>query len=86
MEENKYTYLMEEEDTIDLKEILLKYLFHWKYFVLSTIICIGLGFTYLRFNPPLYEVKASILIKDDKDGGSITDELSAFEDFSFSTQ
>ena len=80
MEDNKYNYLMEEEDTIDIKEILLKYIFHWKYFLLSTVICLGLGFTYLRFHPPLYEVSATILIKDDKDGGSIGDELSAFAD------
>src|SRR4051812_16117001 len=63
-----------------LKDLLTKYLLHWRWFLLSIIVCLLLGFVYLRYNAPVYEVNATILIKDDKKGGTIGDELSAFQD------
>src|SRR5690606_2207017 len=77
---NKYTYYVEEEPTINVKDIIIRYLFNWKWFVVSVLACVLLGYVYLKFQRPQYEVKATILIKDSKDGGSIEDELSAFED------
>jgi tyrosine-protein kinase Etk/Wzc len=73
-------FYSEEIQESNLKDILFKYLHHWKVFLVSLSVCLGLGYTYLRFHPPLYEVKATILIKDDSKGGSMTDELSTFDD------
>src|SRR5690606_1840416 len=52
---------------------------YWKYFLLSVIISIIAASLYIRFKAPLYEVDATILIKDDKKGAGLS-ELSAFED------
>ena len=73
-------YLIEEQSDHTLKDILIKYLYNWKWFVLSVVVSMISGFVYLRYQAPMYEVNASILIKDDKKGGNISDELSAFED------
>ena len=80
MELEQYNYSVEETQENSLKDILFKYLMHWKWFGLSVIVGLCLGFVYLRFQTPLYEVNASILIKDDKKGGAMSDELSAFAD------
>lgn len=80
MELEQYNYSVEEVQENSLKDILVKYLFYWKWFIISLTFSIILGFVYLRYQTPLYEVNATILIKDDKKGGTISDELSAFED------
>lgn len=47
--------------------------------MLSVLICVVLAFLYLRYTTPIYQTKATIIIKDEKKGG-IMSELSAFED------
>ena len=77
-EELKYTEV--ETDEINIKELIYRYLENWKWFLLSIIVCIGFGYTYLSYQVPQYEASAKILIKDEKNGGSIIDESSVFED------
>ncbi len=77
-EELKYTEV--EIDEINIKELIYRYLENWKWFLLSIIVCLGLGYTYLSYQVPQYEASAKILIKDEKNGGSIIDESSVFED------
>ena len=77
-EELKYTEV--EIDEINIKELIYRYLKNWKWFLLSIIVCVGLGYTYLSYQVPQYEASAKILIKDEKNGGSIIDESSVFED------
>lgn len=62
-----------------MKDLLQRYLRNWKWFALSVAVCLILGFVYLRYQAPVYEVNATILIKDDKKG-AVSSELSAFED------
>jgi tyrosine-protein kinase Etk/Wzc len=80
MELEQYNFSVEENQENSLKDILLKYVYNWKWFLLSIIVSLCLGYVYLKSHPPLYEVNATILIKDDQKGGSVSDELSAFED------
>jgi len=80
MDSDTNNYLIEEQSDHTIKDILIKYLYNWKWFVLSVVVSMISGFVYLRYQAPMYEVNASILIKDDKKGGNISDELSAFED------
>jgi capsular exopolysaccharide synthesis family protein len=77
-EELKYTEV--EIDEINIKELIYRYLKNWKWFLLSIIVCLGLGYTYLSYQVPQYEASAKILIKDEKNGASIIDESSVFED------
>ncbi|RNL81640.1 polysaccharide biosynthesis tyrosine autokinase [Sinomicrobium pectinilyticum] len=67
------------DEEINLRDQLEAYLIHWKWFVISVVVCVALAFIYLRYATPQYNVSATIMIKDDKKGG-ITSELSAFQD------
>src|SRR5690606_22634355 len=71
--------LGDEIQEINLREQLNKYLIHWKWFVLSALVCMALAFLYLRYTTPTYEASTSILVKDEKKGGMLS-ELSAFSD------
>lgn len=80
MEQEHYNLLsVEENQEGNIKDILLKYARNWKWFLLSISVCLILGFVYLRYQAPVYEVSATILIKDDSKG-TVSSELSAFED------
>ena len=43
---------------------------NWKWFLLSIIICIGVGLLYLRYSAPVYNITAKLLIKDDNSGNN----------------
>lgn len=70
---------VEENDTLNIREELEKYLFHWKWFVLGTFLALFLAFLYLRYTAPQYTATASILIKDNQKSG-ISKELETFKD------
>jgi tyrosine-protein kinase Etk/Wzc len=79
---NKILFQQQEEETIDLKEILFKYLAYWKWFVLSFIIALAAGFLYLKTQVPVYSIQSSVLIKDDKKGLGQDDMLKQLDIFS----
>lgn len=62
------------------RELIFKYLSHWKLLVGLIIISLALSFVYLRYTTPLYEANMTILIKNNQKGGSGMSETSAFED------
>jgi tyrosine-protein kinase Etk/Wzc len=69
----------DEIEDINLREQLDKYLVHWRWFLLSLVIGLILAFLYLRYTTPSYEATTTILVKDEKKGGMLS-ELSAFAD------
>lgn len=72
-------YRPQQEEEIDLREELIKYLRHWPWFVAGVLIAVLAAFLYLRYTTPVYNTAATIIIKDeDKKGGS--GDLSAFAD------
>jgi uncharacterized protein involved in exopolysaccharide biosynthesis len=78
--ENQANPTFHQDDNLLLREILEKYLSHWKWFVLSLIVLIGLAFLYLRYTIPQYKASITLLIKDERKGGDVVNELSAFSD------
>lgn len=56
------------EEEVNIQEILFRYLIHWPWFIVSVIICIALAWGYLRLATPVYNISATVLIKDDKKG------------------
>jgi tyrosine-protein kinase Etk/Wzc len=80
--ELRNTSLHQEGETIDLKEILYKYTNHWKWFILSIIMALTAGFVYLKIQLPVYKIKSSILIKDDRKGLGQDDMLKQLDIFS----
>lgn len=75
-------YNEEETGGFDIQAILSMFMFHWKWFVASVVVCLALAFVYLRYTIPVYNVTAKIMIKDDKKGG-YTSEMIALEDLGF---
>lgn len=59
-----------KEENIDVKELLFKYLIHWPWFVGAVIVCVIVAWGYLYISTPVYNISATVLIKDDKKGGS----------------
>ena len=48
--------------------ILKQYLYKWPWFLLSLILCLAAAYVYLLYQMPIYNVKASVLVKDEKKG------------------
>lgn len=78
--QNLYNDVIEDEiEEVNLREQLDKYAIHWKWFLLSTVLCLIFAFLYLRYTAPSYEASTTILVKDEKKGDMLS-ELSAFSD------
>ena len=58
----------QSEEQVNIQEILFRYLIHWSWFIVSIIICIACAWGYLRLATPVYNISATVLIKDDKKG------------------
>lgn len=54
----------EQAESINLRALLMKYLIYWPWFIASIIICLGCAFLYLRFQTPVYNTTAAVLIKE----------------------
>lgn len=67
----------QSEEQVNIQEILFRYLIHWPWFVASVVICIACAWGYLRLATPIYNISATVLIKDDKkgSGASMSSEL-----------
>lgn len=55
----------EEQSVFSLRSIYTLIILNWQWFVLSTIICLGSAYLYLRYTTPIHNVTTKILIKDD---------------------
>ena len=78
MKENSYNNNVSEldEEKVNYQEILFKYIIHWPWFVASVLACFIGAWVYLHFQTPVYQVSASIMIKNDKkNGGGNTADL-----------
>ncbi len=69
----------DQTDDFDLRMVLEKYLIHWQWFILGAFLCLTLAYVYLRYVTPQYQASTTILVKDEKKGGMLS-ELSAFSD------
>ena len=59
-----------EDEKIDIQQVLFKYIFHWPWFVGAVLVCLIGAWIYLRMATPVYNISATVLIKDDKKGGN----------------
>lgn len=58
----------QEEDSIDLKVLIIKILSYWYLFVIGVVVALAFGFFYIRYTPSTYQTSASVFIKEDKMG------------------
>ena len=69
------------EDGVDIRKEIFKYLFFWKYFLFSIVCCLFIAFCLTRYTDKIYESTSKIKILDKKDSAL---ELPSAEDL-FST-
>ncbi|MGL3001258.1 GumC family protein [Flavobacterium sp. RSSB_23] len=74
----------DNEENLDFKAIVTKYIVHWKWFLVSVLVCVTIAYIYLRYAPTQFQASTTILVKDEKRGG-ISSELSAFADMGLGT-
>lgn len=53
----------------NIVELVVSYVKHWKLFVLSFVICVGLAGAYILVKNPEFRINANILIKEDSKSG-----------------
>lgn len=70
---------IDNNDTLNIREEVEKYIIHWKWFLLFTVLSLTTAYLFLRYTTPQYSASTSILIKDNNKSG-ISAELAAFED------
>ena len=88
MSNEKYDDLFtaEDEKPIDYKAILFEYLMYWPWFVVCLILCLIGAWGYLRYQTPVYNVNATVLIKqDDKGKGSASSPIATMQDMGMLT-
>ena len=74
----------EKEEKIDFMELGLKFLNKWPWFVISVGMCVLIAFAYLYFTPAKHSISSSIVVNDDKKGGSVSMDMSIFENMGLS--
>ncbi|MGZ3778187.1 MAG: GumC family protein, partial [Mucilaginibacter sp.] len=54
-----------EEESVNFREIFLKYIFHWPLFILVFVVTMAAAYVYYKIKKPGYEVTATLQIQDD---------------------
>ena len=86
-EKNTPSGTEQREENVDLYALFFKYFAYWPWFVASVLVCIISAFIYLRYQAPVYNVDAAVLIKEgDKKGGSSNNPMGALQDLAFVKQ
>lgn len=84
MKEEQYNDLLEEqEEKTDYRALLFRYLIHWPWFVASLLVFLAGGWLYLQRTAPVYRISSTVLIQDNKQGGSGS--LSALQELGIAT-
>ncbi|WP_435415583.1 GumC family protein [Polaribacter aestuariivivens] len=79
-ENNEFLNSKSDENlTLNIREDIEKYIYHWRWFALGIIIALTAAFLYLRYTPSQYSAVTTIMIKDNQKSG-ISKELEAFKD------
>lgn len=65
------------DDFIRIQDLYYLCLARWKWFVLSLVVCLGIAAIYLLKTPPVYTRTASLLIKEESKGQSLSADVGA---------
>lgn len=85
MKEDLYDdlFLEEKEEKTDFKAVLFRYLIHWPWFAACIAVCLGGAWLYLRYTSPVYNVSASVIIKDNEKSSKAGSGMADLEDLGF---
>ncbi len=64
---NQFSNNEQIEDDFNFRKEVFKYLYFWKFFLSSFLICLVIAFSYLRYTQKVYNAKAKIKIIDKKE-------------------
>lgn len=73
MENNIPTTNTTNLDSINIREILIKYLLKWHWFLISVFLCIAIAYVYLKITNEQFLVQSTILIRKDKSSSGLLD-------------
>ncbi|WP_296313612.1 GumC family protein [Winogradskyella sp. UBA3174] len=59
---------MDDDNSIDIKREVTKYLRYWPWFVFTVIVTVISAYIYLRYAPKIYQTTAKIKVLDESDG------------------
>ncbi|MCD8202240.1 MAG: polysaccharide biosynthesis tyrosine autokinase [Prevotella sp.] len=68
-----------ETSSFSFETIYTAFILNWKWFLLSVLICLCIGFLYIRYKTPVYNMTAKLLIKDDNNKKSGSGMLQTLE-------
>lgn len=74
-----------DREGTSLAVLLNTVLFHRKWFIFSLLVCILIGFLYVRSTPKTFRRTATVLVKDDRRGGVMSESI-AFQDLLYSAR
>jgi len=60
------TNLVEKDENLPLLKLVIPYLYNWKYFVASLILCLSIAYINLSYSPNIYSSTAKVMIVDKK--------------------
>ena len=81
MAENIENNVHQQDDMITLTDLWYLCAANWRWFALSVLVCLSLATIYLLRTEPTYTQQASVMIKEDSKGGSMSSDVaSAFSD------
>ena len=63
---------VQEETPMSIRDIWNLCINHWKWFVLSVVVCLAAASFYILRSVPVYSRSSSVLIKEDRRSGSVT--------------
>ena len=69
------------DDFLRIQDLLFLCLARWRWFVLSLVVTVGAATVYLLRTPAVYTRTASVLIKEDSKGKSVSSDLESFSEF-----
>ena len=65
MQQHPGPYKTPDDDSFNIKTLLLKYSRHWKLFLITTIVTLAGAFIYNQYTPAVYKVESKFLIKEE---------------------
>lgn len=74
-EELRKMMAQQEEETIDLKEYIYKFLHYWYWFVLAGFIGFAGAYFYNKYIPPSYDVTSTLVVEEESTQGTDLEQL-----------
>ena len=68
---NNY-YRQDNHDVNEIKNIILKFLSNWYWFLLAICMAVIFAFIYIRYTPPVYEIQSTLLVSEDNSNSPLT--------------